>query len=112
MIDAYTRCNVCEASPAECLYDGDPMCYDCRAATAKVKREHPELSEKESCIGCGAEVCEDALCKQDADAEIEPVHPDHDHDYEDNMTDAEADADALASAGWGTDEDYGYYGDD
>lgn len=22
------------------------------------------------------------------------------------------DADALASAGWGTDEDYGYYGDD
>jgi hypothetical protein len=27
-------------------------------------------------------------------------------------SDAEADADALASAGWGTDEDYGYYGDD
>ncbi len=27
------------------------------------------------------------------------------------MSDAEADADALASAGWGTDEDYGYYGD-
>ena len=26
-------------------------------------------------------------------------------------SDAEADADALASAGWGTDEDYGYYGD-
>jgi hypothetical protein len=110
MIDTYTRCNVCEASPADCLYDGDPMCYDCRAATAKVKREHPELNEKEPCIGCGAEVCEDALCKQDA--EIEPLHPDHGHDYEDNMTDAEADAYALASAGWGTDEDYGYYGDD
>ena len=30
---------------------------------------------------------------------------------EDFMSDAEADADALASAGWGTDEDYGYYGD-
>jgi hypothetical protein len=28
------------------------------------------------------------------------------------MTDGEADADALASAGWGTDEDYGFYGDD
>jgi len=28
------------------------------------------------------------------------------------MTDVEADADTLASAGWGTDEDYGYYGDD
>lgn len=27
-------------------------------------------------------------------------------------TDAEADADALASAGMGTDEDYGYYGND
>jgi hypothetical protein len=26
--------------------------------------------------------------------------------------DVEADADVLASAGWGTDEDYGYYGDD
>ena len=32
-------------------------------------------------------------------------------DYEDNMTDAEADADTLASAGWGTDEDYGYFGE-
>ena len=28
------------------------------------------------------------------------------------MTDVEADADTLASAGYGTDEDYGYYGDD
>ena len=27
------------------------------------------------------------------------------------MTDVEADADTLASAGYGTDEDYGYYGD-
>ena len=117
MIDAFTRCNVCEASPAECLYDGDPMCYDCRAATAKVKREHPELSEKEPCIGCGAPLCEDALCKQQRadeveerlydEAEIEPLHPDYD---DDGMTDMEADADALASAGWGTDEDYGYFG--
>ena len=28
------------------------------------------------------------------------------------MSDAEADADALASAGFGTDEDYGHFGDD
>ena len=28
-----------------------------------------------------------------------------------DMTDVEADADTLASAGWGTDEDYGYFGD-
>ena len=27
------------------------------------------------------------------------------------MSDVEADADTLASAGYGTDEDYGYYGD-
>lgn len=27
-------------------------------------------------------------------------------------SDAKADADVLASAGWGTDEDYGHYGDD
>ena len=34
-----------------------------------------------------------------------------DRGHEDNMTDVEADADTLASAGWGTDEDYGYYGE-
>ena len=32
-------------------------------------------------------------------------------DTEDNMSDIEADADTLASAGMGSDEDYGYYGD-
>lgn len=30
---------------------------------------------------------------------------------DDGFTDSEADADALASAGYGTDEDYGFYGD-
>ena len=30
----------------------------------------------------------------------------------DGMSDVEADADTLRSAGFGTDEDYGYYGDD
>jgi len=28
------------------------------------------------------------------------------------LSDAEADANALASMGWGTDEDYGHYGDE
>jgi hypothetical protein len=28
------------------------------------------------------------------------------------MNDVETDADTLVSVGWGTDEDYGYYGDD
>ena len=31
---------------------------------------------------------------------------------DDSMTDAEADADTLKSAGMGTDEDYGYYGNE
>lgn len=33
-------------------------------------------------------------------------------EYGDGMTDVEADADVLRNAGWGTDEDYGFYGDD
>ena len=45
-----------------------------------------------------------------------PVYDSHDEgnapfDREDGMTDVEADADTLASAGYGTDEDYGYFGD-
>lgn len=35
-----------------------------------------------------------------------------DREDDDGLTDAEADAMTLAGAGWGTDEDYGYYGDD
>ena len=35
-----------------------------------------------------------------------------DSDVMEYMTDIEADADTLKSAGMGTDEDYGYFGDD
>ena len=35
-----------------------------------------------------------------------------DYPYDDGLTDMEADAQTLASAGWGTDEDYGYYGEE
>lgn len=31
---------------------------------------------------------------------------------EDSLTDVEADAMTLASVGWGTEEDYGYFGED
>ena len=34
-----------------------------------------------------------------------------DEEYDGFRDDVEADADTLASAGWGTDEDYGYYGE-
>jgi predicted nucleic acid-binding Zn-ribbon protein len=37
---------------------------------------------------------------------------DGDDEQDQFNSDAEADADVLRSAGWGTDEDYGYYGDD
>jgi hypothetical protein len=33
-------------------------------------------------------------------------------DYDDGLTDVEADSMTLASAGYGTDEDYGYFGDE
>ena len=36
---------------------------------------------------------------------------DRDEPWDGFRDDVEADADALASAGMGTDEDYGYYGD-
>lgn len=39
-------------------------------------------------------------------------YPADEYDEPMGMTDVEADADTLASAGWGTDEDYGYFGDD
>jgi hypothetical protein len=35
-----------------------------------------------------------------------------DDEHDQFNSDAEADADALASAGYGTDEDYGYFGED
>ena len=45
----------------------------------------------------------------------EVPHPESDYQSDEEWygfrDDVEADADTLASAGWGTDEDYGYYGD-
>ena len=44
-----------------------------------------------------------AMAETFFDSDCEPCY------YPDDMHD---DAEALASAGWGTDEDYGYYGED
>lgn len=41
----------------------------------------------------------------------EPDYPEYEDEPPD-MSDVEADADTLRSAGMGTDEDYGYTGDD
>lgn len=57
--------------------------------------EERECCEHEYESGCACCIGE---CENCAEAEYE-------------MSDVEADADTLASAGWGTDEDYGYYGD-
>ena len=52
------------------------------------------------------------------EAQLDDLDAADESDYEDShyegseMTDAEADADVLRSCGWGTDEDYGYFGDD
>ena len=41
------------------------------------------------------------FCRENEYIMHDPAHPDQDGDH----------ASALVSAGWGTDEDYGYYGD-
>ncbi len=74
------------------------------------------------CPGCGVShpVSSAALIDADPDsldllcdgcaAEYDEAFID-DEPWDGFRDDVEADADALASAGWGTDEDYGYYGD-
>lgn len=44
----------------------------------------------------------------------DPDNADPEGDYPEDQyrNDVEADADVFTSIGWGTDEDYGYYGDD
>lgn len=71
------------------------------------------------CYCCGDPARSDGLCDPCylAMSEEDPFAQDADYDdgswdFEDNLTDVEADAMTLASAGWGTDEDYGYTGDD
>lgn len=57
-----------------------------------------------------AAVCRDLANELESEMERQLSAPE---DYpEDSMTDAEADADTLKSAGMGTDEDYGFFGDD
>lgn len=50
----------------------------------------------------------------DADHEVDSQFDDNEDDFDDNYDDSmDGDHDsAMESAGWGTDESYGYYGDD
>lgn len=101
-------CNVC-CYTAECYYDGQPMCYVCRENSAKEKKE----MENDTNVDC--ECNADKACDPCIDGGLYkgvPVHSNDNYPEDDNMTDAEADADTLRSCGWGTDEDYGYFGDE
>lgn len=64
---------------------------------------------------CAEEFCSQS-CYQEYESEMDAMWDEGDEmgwmDEPRDMTDVEADADTLASAGWGTDEDYGYYGDE
>lgn len=69
------------------------------------------------CLECGCEFNLDLQagnveheCPDCGSTDIDLSYEDGEHDP--FNSDAEADADVLRSAGWGTDEDYGHYGDD
>jgi hypothetical protein len=64
------------------------------------------------CNGCGL-VVETNDFRTDAEGNPFCDHcPEQEEDYDDGLSDVEADSMTLASAGWGTDEDYGYFGDE
>lgn len=56
------------------------------------------------------EVHFDDDCDEQPEGDLFDIVRQHD-EAEDNLSDVEADADTLASAGYGTDEDYGDYGE-
>lgn len=71
-------------------HDGDCDCSCCRGECGI---PHPEWC-----------VCLDCTWTDD--------YPSNDEPPDGYLTDAEADADVLRNAGWGTDEDYGLFGDE
>jgi hypothetical protein len=81
----------------------------------------------DTCVDCDADLTAGhqssdnmRLCQSCADYNAQNDSEDADDYYDDGLEDhvdggrydLSDDAEALASAGWGTDEDYGYYGDD
>lgn len=115
-------CDNCEEAKAVRYNDGDRVCQACSTIIDEMRVTNPELYEKGECITCGAERCEDALCREERkaahDYQLDERDEEDENDtaareeWEDDRTtfDMSDDAEALASAGWGTDEDYGYYG--
>ena len=95
-----------------------------RSLTIPTMKDDPSYSPSESfemenrpdCVNC----CDTGtfyndndikeFCNCDNGNALECNHDNDDDPYEGGFF--EDDSDALASAGWGTDEDYGYYGED
>jgi hypothetical protein len=65
------------------------------------------------CRDCGIQFSVEGA-EGDAEVDFDDVQAWEDdcYEYEDDLSDVEADAMTLASAGMGTDEDYGFYGDE
>ena len=66
----------------------------------------PENQVVYFCDACDLEV------DHDGDCWVEGEDDDEEYWESRRLDDLSDDAEALASIGWGTDEDYGYYGDD
>ena len=72
-------------------------CEDAPCCGCCDPNESVELIPGENCC----EYCLDPQCYGECDGEDDPCEDDMDGDFDS----------AMASAGYGTDEDYGYYGD-
>jgi len=93
-------CNEVEGlNPAECVNEGTCHCNEqvlCGCGWGSLKM-------RESDVPADCPVCGNALRQDD--------ESDYDYDDYDDSMDGDHES-ALASCGWGTDEDYGCYGDD
>lgn len=66
----------------------------------------------EMCLGyMNEDDIHDMLRQNDVLVAVEPEDDDDFSDFDDADFDSFADGEALASAGWGTDEDYGMFGE-
>lgn len=66
----------------------------------------------EMCLGyMNEDDIRDMLRQNDVLVAVEPEDDDDFSDFDDADFDSFADGEALASAGWGTDEDYGMFGE-
>lgn len=103
-------CDNCEEAKAVTYNDGERVCKACSDIIDEMRVTNPELWQNSDgeCITCGAEKCEDALCKEEREAAR--LAEEADDEWDGPCANDTDDAEALASAGWGTDEDYGYFG--